>query len=58
MVPGPIPLLLGVIVTQSYCEIAVQAVPGSKFTVKVPVPPLAANDWLVGDRPQLVEAWS
>ena len=47
-VPLPLPLLPEVTVTQAAELVAVHAQPDEEVTVKLPVPPLAATDWLVG----------
>ena len=47
--PVPLPLAPDVTVSQLALLDAVQAQPAGAVTVTVPVPPAAANDWLVAE---------
>ena len=48
-VPFPLPLAPEVTVTHAAELVAVHGHPDEAVTEKLPVPPLAATDWLVGD---------
>jgi hypothetical protein len=47
--PEPVPVAPLVIVTHDAPLVAVQVHPADVVTITVPLPPLAENDWLVGE---------